>query len=144
MKEQLKKHKFKKDAETSELRKLVDVLPPPVVVCGPKISAAIKLHVILKKRKGDQNKESQHPGSPGVDLMGLVPNEHGIERIYMGIATYGEDSHGGAGSELHSRTNFIISGEQAYIFSISWLHANARAFFDKAAGMQGVYIVDCM
>ena len=51
VKEQLKKQKSEIDAETAELEKLVAVLAPQAVPSDPKISAAVKLQAILKKRK---------------------------------------------------------------------------------------------
>ena len=67
--------------------------------------------------------------------MGLVPNEHIIERITMGITNSGEGGHGGAGSELDSHANMIVTGEQAYVFSKGCLNANVRAFSEEASGI---------
>ena len=53
VKEQLKKQKPDADAEAAELDKLLAVLAPPAVPVDSKISAAVKLQAILKKRKGD-------------------------------------------------------------------------------------------
>ena len=53
VKEQLKKPKPDTDAKAVKLDKLLAVLVPPAVPVDSKISAAVKLQAILKKRKGD-------------------------------------------------------------------------------------------
>ena len=52
VKEQLKKQKPDADAEAAELEMLLAVLAPPAVPVDSKISAALELHAILKKRRG--------------------------------------------------------------------------------------------
>ena len=110
----------------------------------PEISAAVKLNTILKKRRGPWNEDHQHLRSPGVGTLDLVPNDHVVNIIAMGISNYGDGDHGGAESELDSRANRIVDGEQAYIFSHIGLNANARAFSDEASEMQGVPSGDAM
>ena len=53
----------------------------------------------------------------------------------MGITNCGQGGHGGAGLEIDSHANMIDTGEQAYVFNESGLHANVRAFSDEESGM---------